>query len=100
MSGPVTASFTRAETKNPSLPRLFEPHSFSAASGLFILRMPCESVVPAAIGLPLQSVTRTCAFGTGLPLSSVVTQTRLFSRPCFKCTPRFVTSTDVRTYIA
>ncbi|CAJ5860311.1 Uncharacterised protein [Burkholderia pseudomallei] len=60
---------------------------------------PSALVLPAAISSPLQSDTRTCAFGTGLPLSSVVTQTTLFSRPSFRCTPRFVTSTAVRTYI-
>ena len=36
---------------------------------------------------------------TGTPLSSDVTQARAFSRPSLKCTPRLVTSAEVRTYI-
>ena len=60
---------------------------------------PCALVVPLATSLPVQSDTRTKAPVTGLPLSSVVTQARALSRPSLKCTPRLVTSAEVRTYI-
>ena len=59
--------------------------------------MPCASVVAWATSLPRQSDTRTVAPATGWPLSSVVTQARAFSRPSLKCTPRLVTSAEVRT---
>ena len=61
--------------------------------------MPCALVLAVASTLPSQLDTRTTAPATGAPLSSVVTQASAFSRPSLKCTPRFVTSAEVRTYI-
>ena len=61
--------------------------------------MPSLSVVACTRVLPSQVDTRTCALGTGLPLSKVVTQAMAFSRPSLKCTPRLVTSAEVRTYM-
>ena len=58
---------------------------------------PWASVLALARGLPLQSLTCTVAPATGAPLSSVVTQASAFSRPSLKCTPRLVTSTELRT---
>ena len=61
--------------------------------------MPWASVLPLHIGLPRQSFTATRAPATARPRSSVVTHTRLELRPRLKCTPRFVTSAPLRTYI-
>ncbi len=60
---------------------------------------PLASLVPCQSGLPLQSLTTTSAPAAGLPRSSVVTQTTLFSRPCLKWPPRLVTRMPVRTNI-
>jgi hypothetical protein len=49
--------------------------------------------VAAAVGHPHRGAC------TGWPLSSVVTQASAFSRPSLKCTPRLVTSAEVRTNI-
>ena len=71
----------------------------SASSARATTAMPFASVEPLHSGVPRQSFTVTAAPSTGLPRSSVVTQTRLFSRPSLKWTPRLVTKTPVRTYI-
>ncbi len=60
---------------------------------------PCASVWPLHTLLPRQSDTCTAAPGTGLPLSSEVTQAPELTGAHLKCTARFVTSTPVRTYI-
>ena len=48
------------------------------------LAKPCASVLPDHRDFPLQSFTATSAPATGLPLSSEVTHTTLFSRPRLK----------------
>ena len=61
--------------------------------------MPAASVLPVPTSRPRQSDTRTTAPATGVPLSSVVTQAKAFSRPNLKCTAKLVTNAEVRTYM-
>ena len=96
VSGRPLASGLRAVTNKPLSAMQRTGFGFNARA---MRASPCASVAPDHSGWPLQSFTVTCAPSTGLPRSSVVTQTTLFSRPSLKCTPRLVTSTPLRTNI-